>query len=318
MADEAVTPPVGTTCTQSGCQGDDRDGSCSTYPACASMGSCRPPRVVRPDVEGVCDTGHYRCRYLIWGQSGPPLVFVHGLSDIGRSFALVANRLADRFRCIAYDLPTGHDDGADLSRYRHQHLVQDLFALQDHLQLPQCYVLGSSFGSTVTLAALRAAPQRFPRALLVGGFACRPLARAELTAVRLLRHVRLPLGRVPGRRLITRLLDYATFAGRAPELWQLFHECTGSNPTRAVCHRALLLDAVDLRQELASIRQPVLLVCGDRDVVVGRTCEEALLTSLPNARRVVIEGGGHFPQYTHADVLADIIAWFLTPKQPLV
>src|SRR5579864_1981936 len=83
---------------------------------------------------GECATGRYRCRYFVWG-SGPPLVFVHGLCDEADSFVLPIAPLSREFRCIAYDLPLGNGDGANLRGYRHGHLVADLYALLDHLKL---------------------------------------------------------------------------------------------------------------------------------------------------------------------------------------
>src|SRR5262249_35318896 len=133
---------------------------------------------------GVCGTGRYRCPYFAWG-SGPPLVFIPGLADSGRSFVLPISQLAARFRCIAYDLPTGRGDGAHLRRYVHADLVADLFALLDHLGIRQAYLFGSSFGSTIALAAMRARPESLPRSVLQGGFAWRPLAWAELFLARL-------------------------------------------------------------------------------------------------------------------------------------
>src|SRR5262245_38103287 len=121
-------------------------------------------------VRGVFDTGRYRCAYYTWG-SGPPLVFIHGLGDIARAYVSVAALLSFQFRCIAYELPTGRGDGARLRRHTHADLVEDLFALLDHLGCRQAYVCGSSFGSTVALAAMHVRPERVPRAVLAGGFA---------------------------------------------------------------------------------------------------------------------------------------------------
>src|SRR5438270_11581467 len=87
-------------------------------------------RFEREARRGVCDTGRYRLPYYVWG-SGPPLVLIHGVSDSSRSFLLPAARLSAHFRCVAYDLPAGHGDGARLWRYRHEHLVEDLWALLD-------------------------------------------------------------------------------------------------------------------------------------------------------------------------------------------
>jgi pimeloyl-ACP methyl ester carboxylesterase len=47
--------------------------------------------------------------------------------------------------------------------------------------------------------------------------------------------------------------------------------------------------------------------------VVPRPYEEMLLQGLPNAGRIVLEGCGHTPSYTHPEVLAEVIRQFLTP-----
>ena len=83
-----------------------------------------------------------------------------------RSFVLPISRLANQFRCIAYDLPTGKGDGARLATHSHRDLTLDLLALLDHLRLPRVNVNGYSFGSTIALRALHDAPERFARAVL--------------------------------------------------------------------------------------------------------------------------------------------------------
>jgi pimeloyl-ACP methyl ester carboxylesterase len=121
---------------------------------------------------GAVYTGRYRLGYRVWG-SGPPVVFVHGMADIGRSFVMVMARLADHFTTVEYDLPDGLTDGSTIGRYTHREYVADLLALLDHLGFRRAAVVGSSFGSTVALAALAAAPERFTHGVLQGGFARR-------------------------------------------------------------------------------------------------------------------------------------------------
>ena len=96
-------------------------------------------------------------------------------------------------------------------------------------------------------------------------------------------------------------------------MWQYFLDQTGSPPIAAVARYALLLHGLDLRPHLSAIRQPVLLVCGDDDPLVNRTCEEELLQGLPNAGRVELPQCGHFPYLTHPRLLADVVQQFLTP-----
>ncbi len=74
-----------------------------------------------------------------------------------------------------------------------------------------------------------------------------------------------------------------------------------------------MMHQLDLRSLLPAIRQPVLLLCGDQDLIVPRFYEEVLLQGLPNAGRVTIEGCGHMPSFTHPEIYAEVIRQFLTP-----
>jgi 3-oxoadipate enol-lactonase len=265
--------------------------------------------------QGVCDTGRYRCPYYVWGQ-GPPLLFIPGLSDDARSFVQVMVHLAERFRCIAYDLPAGRLDGARLSRYAHADLVADVFCVLDHLGVRQSYVFGSSFGGTIALEALRARPGRLPRAMLQGSFARRPLTWAEYVAVRLIRRWPGSMRHVPLRQAALHRANYPFFADRQPELWEYFLERSNVHPIAAVAHRALIVHGLDLRPVLPHIRQPVLLVGGDRDPVIARVYEEELVQGLPNVRRIELFNCGHNPLFTHPEVLAELVRQFFTPPCP--
>ena len=66
---------------------------------------------------------------------------------------------------------------------RHDHLVDDLFGLIDHLNLGRVFLVGLSFGSTVTLRALHREPRRFPKAVVQGAFARRKFTPAERLAL---------------------------------------------------------------------------------------------------------------------------------------
>jgi pimeloyl-ACP methyl ester carboxylesterase len=269
-------------------------------------------RFEREAERGVCDTGRYRCAYFSWG-TGPPLLCIPGLGDNGRAFVLLSALLAEHFRCIAYNLPSGRGDGARMSRYTHAALVEDAFALLDHLGLRQSYFLGYSFGTTVTLAALRARPERVPRAVLQAGFARRPLATAEVLLARLARYWPGPMRLLPFHTALMRRCHYEPFATRPPEVWEFFLDQCGSPPMAAVARYALMVHRLDLRPLLPAIRQPVLMVCGDCDPLVTRECEEELLHGLPNVARVEISNCGHYPLFTHPGVLAEVVRRFLTP-----
>ena len=93
--------------------------------------------------------------------------------------------------------------------------------------------------------------------------------------------------------------------------WQARNKRGGLSGS-AVARRALMIPAIDLRPLLPQIRQPVLMLCGDRDPIVPLACEAPLLEGLPNVMRVEFPDCGHYPQYTHAPLVAELVRQFLT------
>lgn len=296
--------------------GNVRSGDCAR----AEQNTCSQPLRLadclsqwqREAQHGQVDTGRYRCRYYTWGR-GPTVVFIPGLSLESTSFVMAMSRLHTQFRCVGYELPTGDGDGASLTRYRHHDLRDDLFALLDHLQLERSYLLGFSFGATIALAALAGQPRRFARAVLVGGFARRPLACTEVMLAHWARYWPFRVSALPFADHAIRRHNTELYATRPPG--ELDHFCAEEvRPLlRTIAARALMMHQTDLRPTLAQITQPTLLVYGDRDTHVGRVYQGELKRGLPSATRAEIENCGHYPQLTHPEVFTEITRQFLTP-----
>lgn len=256
-------------------------------------------------------TARYRMRYFDWG-TGPIVVSVHGLCDEPLSFCMLTAELVDRgFRVIAYDLPNGADDGAKLTHYHHDHYVDDLLALMDHLNLSQADILGTSFGSTIALRALARNPDRFHKAALQGGFARRPLQPYERWPAVLVRYWSWRMNQLPFRRKLMEPIDLPQFVGCPPEIYSFLVECSGKTPIRAAASRAITISQLDLRSQLPSIPHELLMIGGDRDAVIPRASEADVEKGVPNARRVEFTPCGHYPQYTMPAQYAEELAKFL-------
>jgi pimeloyl-ACP methyl ester carboxylesterase len=228
-------------------------------------------------------------------------------------FVMPMARLQSEFRCIGYELPTGADDGATPASYRHRDLRSDLLALLDHLGIDRCYLLGFSFGSTVALAALAEQPRRFPRAVLLGGFARRKLAWTEVLAAHFLRYAPGRIANLPLVEPMIRRHNAELFATRPPAEFDHFCSVECRPILRAWAARALLMHHTDLRPLLPAIAQPTLLVYGDRDPLVPRRYQDELKGGLANAARAEIENCGHYPQLTHPEIFSEVVHRFLTP-----
>jgi len=258
----------------------------------------------------------YRMTARVLG-SGPPLVVVPGVASTYRGYCLTLNRLSARFQTVIYDYP-GDDpgDGSRLSKITHDDLVDDVFGLIDHLGFGRAFLFGLSFGSTVTLRALRREPRRFPRAAIQGGFARRRFTPAERVALRVGRLLPGEASRLPwhGRILAWNNLNH--FPSVIADRWPFYVEQNGLTPIASLAHRLDLIAGLDLRPDLGAISTEVLLIQGNEDRIVARRHFDELKAGLPKSEGLVLPVVGHQPHFTHAELLAKVVGDFLLPCAP--
>jgi len=85
--------------------------------------------------------------------TGTPIVFVHEFSGDLWSWEKQIQHFSRRYRCIAFnargyppsEVPTA------LSRYSHQHAVEDVAVVMRHLKVSRAHIVGCSMGSRTTL-----------------------------------------------------------------------------------------------------------------------------------------------------------------------
>jgi pimeloyl-ACP methyl ester carboxylesterase len=254
----------------------------------------------------------YRMTFRVLGQ-GLPLILVPGIASTYRVYALLLNSLAARFRTILYDYPGEHpEDHARLGQIGHDQLVDDLFGLIDHLNLGRVFLVGISFGSTVTLRTLHREPRRFPKGVVQGAFAWRRFSVAERLALGVGRRVPGRMARLPLRRSVLSVNSKSEFPSDIADRWSYYIEQNGLTPIAALAHRVDLLTRLDLRPILPEIPCPLLLLHGNEDRIVPRRFFDELQAAMPAATGVVMPLVGHQPHFTHAEAMAHTISeWFL-------
>jgi pimeloyl-ACP methyl ester carboxylesterase len=115
---------------------------------------------------------HLALSAQVWGEAdAPPLLALHGWLDNAGSFALLAPKLAARFRVIALELP-GHGHSGHLPAGISYHYVDYVSAVvnaADALGLARYSLLGHSLGAGIASLAAAATPQRIERLFLIEG-----------------------------------------------------------------------------------------------------------------------------------------------------
>ncbi|MGI3170469.1 alpha/beta fold hydrolase [Pseudooceanicola sp. C21-150M6] len=119
-----------------------------------------------------------------WGTKGQPkLLMLHGFPEYGGAWAEVAERLADRFHCIAPDQRGygGSFAPAEVQAYRMKHLVGDLVALVAELGGGPLGVVGHDWGSAAAYGLAIARPDLVSRLVILNGVHPAPFQRALAT-----------------------------------------------------------------------------------------------------------------------------------------
>jgi len=253
------------------------------------------------------------------------LLAVHGFRGDHHGLEPVVAYL-DGIRVISPDLP-GFGETAPLPGRRH-----DLAAYADWLAAfgaavaPGAPVLGHSFGSIVTAAAV-AQGLETPRVVLVNPIGAPALEgpRGLLTRLAVLYYwagARLPrpLGEALLRsRLIVRVMSVSMAKTKDRALRAFIHDqhdrYFSRFADRDVLHDAFVASVShDVRQFAPGIRQPTLLIAADRDDITPIEAERRLRALFPDAELVEIAGVGHLIHYETPREAAAAITRFLGPS----
>ena len=264
---------------------------------------------------------------------GAPVVFVHGASNGGSSWAPLVARLPG-YRCILLDRPgcglsdrlaTRFEDTSQLATFG-EGLIVDVM---DALGLESANVVATSFGGYIGLRTVAGHPERVSRLVLMGWPLGAPVAK--LPAV-------MRLGMVPGlgsliasvppnaravRMMFRQIgLGQALDAGRISQEaldWYLSllretptmrNELTAGpriiHPLRGMNREILLPESL-----LSSITTPVGFLWGDGDPYGTTEIARAFVGHFPNAELRMMAGAGHAVWLDNPDVAAEFTRGFL-------
>ena len=252
--------------------------------------------------------------------SGAPLVLIHGWGMHGGIWDNVAPLLAQSYHVHCVDLPGhGFSNPPSPSRPRRERGLEQLEAIVDELSSQftgPLNICGWSLGGLIALRWAQLVPQQVQHLALVASTPCfagredwlfgmEPETlnqfAAELErdhAATLRRFLALQVRGSENERALLADLRSRLLSHGEPDLCALR---TGLE----------ILREVDLRGELASIHQPVLLIAGERDKLTPPGASQYMAEKLPDVRVVEIAGAAHAPFLSHPNIFVDQITDFL-------
>ncbi len=259
-------------------------------------------------------------------RAGVPFVLVHGFTGSSDDWADHVEALAELAPTVTIDL-RGHGESTNLkdeSAYSLAHLVDDLSASLDELEIDRCDLLGHSMGGMAALRFALAHPDRLRSLILMdtshSAVELAPPAVFEqlIQFVRgagtqgLLQTVRARADEAPdaAKRYRTRVGEKAAWSRIENKLRQM-------DPEAFIGFARTLGDQDSMRPRLGEIRCPTLVMVGDEDEPFLEPTE-VMAREIPNAEKIVIRGAAHSPQLEEPDAwLAAIAAHLERARNPM-
>ncbi len=255
-----------------------------------------------------------RAEYRQTGN-GPDLLLLHSLLTEMSVFERVLPRLAQAHRVTCLNLPGfGASDPVELSSVGEHadHVVRAM----DALSVPSTVdVFGNGFGAFVALELAIRHGARMDRLMVADTVPAFPEpAKAPFRG----------MAEKVSATGISAILD--TAIGRMfPPAFQAAHpkvvaaRKAALAPTNALCfaRACLALAALDLRPQLARIRNPTLVMCGALDQTTTPALAREVASAIPGAVYRDIEDSGHCPMLEQPEALVSMIEWFTSGSASL-
>jgi pimeloyl-ACP methyl ester carboxylesterase len=256
------------------------------------------------------DTG-VALRYTEQGDArGVPVVLVHGPTDSGRSWEPLLAHLPPEIRAFAIT-QRGHGGGdRPASGYRPTDFAADLLAFLDAVGLAAAVLVGHSAAGFTIARVAAAHPARVLGLVLIASPSHLDDNRAFAALVEQLGGLTDPLDPAFVRDFVV--------GTSAPSLPPAFLDAIVEEAQRvpAGVWQATFSGLVGERLEGGAIGVPALLLWGDRDPLVGRDAQDALLAAIARAELAIVPGAGHAPHWEQPERCAGDIAAFARRVQP--
>ena len=231
----------------------------------------------------------------------PPLVLIHGAGGTHLYWPPEIRRL--RGYCVyAIDLP-GHgksstSDGQQSITEYARFLVQWL----ESLQLRRAVLVGHSMGSAIALILAIQHPEYVVGLGLLGAGA-RLRVNPELLKY---------IADQTTFYKATDLLVSCSFSANTPaHLVELALKRLLETRQSVLFGDLVACDRFDVMDQLGSIKQPALVICGEEDQLTPLRYAQYLANSIPDARLSIIPGAGHMSMLEKPDLVADSLLSFL-------
>ena len=260
--------------------------------------------------------------YHVIGK-GPPLVLIGGLGVDHNSWIRQIPDLQEYFTLILFDNRGIGKSMGSFGRYTIKHMADDVASLLQYLHIEKAHILGSSMGGLVAQEFTLHYPSMVDKLVLCSTFAKHPEMKTLIIGgiKQLLKSERREVSDLePHHVMIEKVFTYF-FQQIFSEEYIKEHDFLFSQ----IVHRYLSnplhgetflkqLEAIahhNTTRRLHSITAKTLVIAGDSDKLVPRTCSEFLVSRIQSSRLMIVKNGTHGFHIEQPDLFNQLILSFL-------
>ncbi len=245
-----------------------------------------------------------RLYYEVHGDSGEPLVLVHGHSGDISDWRHQIEEFSRTHRVLAMDL-RGHgrsEAPADRSSYTIEHMADDVEALVDQVGFERYHLLGHSMGGGVVQEIALRSPQRLISLTLHD--TSFKFAMRRIPAMVEWREKRNALAETEGMAAVAGLPALAPPPPHMPpeRLEEEKARLSKMSPDGFIGASQAVEDWQGTKNRAAAISTPTLIIYGALDVPGVTGGSDRLAELIPNAQVEVIPEAGHSPQWERPEL----------------
>ena len=217
--------------------------------------------------------------------------------------------LAARFRVLRFDLRGHGRSPVPPGPYTIDDLGGDLLALLDRLGLERVSMCGLSLGGMTAMWLANRAPERVERLALCCTSAHMPPPEPWRERAALVRE----RGTAAVADLAVERWFTSEGAARRPEVVARMRRGLEHTPAEGYAAACEALADLDLRDRLAAIRTPTLVIAGSEDPSAPPAHGRLIADSVPGARLLIV-GGAHLANLEQPEAVTDALVEHLTAE----
>jgi len=249
--------------------------------------------------------GDLRTHYELTGDQGPVLVFSNSLGTDFSMWDPQVVKLAQRFRILRYDTRGHGQSSVTTGDYTIEQLGRDVLGLLDILQLDRVHFCGLSLGGVIGIWLGVNAPDRLIRLVL-----CNTAARIGKTEMW---NARIATARKDGMKPIAAAVIERWFTpefrASCPDQVAKAQRMLETTPPAGYAACCAAVRDVDLRDAVAQIKSPTLIIYGAKDPVIPAADAQYLANHIQGAAIVELNAA-HLSNVEQADAFTQAVSYF--------